>query len=130
MRHVGECSNSLVVATTLTVDRCCEQSDGSEQAQAYTLLKSLDPCEKPLAPLSISSPRIVCHKPTFLTDHATIGAMDCGDLWSFSDVASYANATAPLNASVLPVAKQPATQLSLDGARRPLIGSHYISVRG
>ena len=45
--------------------------------------------------------------------------MDCGDLWSFSDVASYANATAPLNASVLPVAKQPATQLSLDGARRP-----------
>ena len=63
-------------------------------------------------------------------DHATIGAMDCGDLWSFSDVASYANATAPLNASVLPVAKQPATQLSLDGARRPRKEVNYISVRG
>ena len=40
--------------------------------------------------------------------------MDCGDLWSFSDVDSYLNATAKLTEAVLPIGQQPATQLSLD----------------
>eukprot|EP01051_Picozoa_sp_SAG22_P015736 SAG22_NODE_2102_length_3010_cov_2.033322_2_plen_803_part_00 len=72
-------------------DDCCgRSSDGSLQAQAYTLLKALDPY------------------------HATIGAMDCGDLWSFSDVDSYLNATAKLSEPALPIGQQPATQLSLD----------------
>eukprot|EP01051_Picozoa_sp_SAG22_P001150 SAG22_NODE_43_length_25304_cov_5.394644_2_plen_370_part_00 len=66
-------------------------TDGSMQAQAYTLLKTLDPY------------------------HATVGAMNNPNLWSFSDVPSYLNASAGVLASpVLPTAQQPATQLSLD----------------
>jgi hypothetical protein len=74
-------------------DDCCGSAvDMSLQAQAYTLLKQLDPY------------------------HITYGAVNCGDSWQFTDTApSYLHSTrGTTSAPTIPQATQPQLQLSLD----------------
>jgi hypothetical protein len=72
-------------------DDCCStQIDVSMQAQAYNIIKNIDPY------------------------HATVGAVNCEDTWTFSDVPSYLDSEIPKNSKTQPNGKQPNLQLSLD----------------
>lgn len=73
-------------------DDCCSNARNiSLQAQAYTLLKDLDPY------------------------HVTIGAVNCGNSWMFTDSApSVLPSQTSITQRALPQAQQPALQLSLD----------------
>ena len=72
-------------------DDCCGASvDMSLQAQAYTLLKELDPY------------------------HVTMGAVNCGTSWQFTDTAPSYLQAASSTAPMLAQAVQPQLQLSLD----------------
>ena len=46
--------------------------------------------------------------------HPTIGALNCGDTWRFTDVSSYIPSGANLSEPTIPFGVQPMTQLSLD----------------
>ncbi|KAH8043400.1 ATPase [Aureococcus anophagefferens] len=73
-------------------DDCCSNNhDVSLQAQVYAVMKDVDPY------------------------HPTIGASDCGNTWMFTDQApSWLKSEQDDGDRVLPVATQPALQLSLD----------------
>ena len=72
-------------------DDCCKSDTGTAfQAQAFNIIKSLDPY------------------------HAVIGASDCADNYVFSDVRSSEPPTAVLSEPVISFGQQPHTQLSLD----------------
>ena len=83
-------------------DDCCQSDVGAAfQAQAYNIIKKLDPY------------------------HAIIGASDCGDTWVFFDSAETCNApdaatgpcpkpTSDTTQPIIPFGSQPRTQLSLD----------------
>jgi len=73
-------------------DDCCQSFEmTSLQSQVYQLIKDLDPY------------------------HVTIGAVNCGDGWQFTDAApSFLASESNLLTEKLPEAKQPALQLSLD----------------
>ena len=60
-------------------DDCCStQIDVSMQAQAYNIIKNIDPY------------------------HATVGAVNCEDTWTFSDVPSYLDSEIPKNSKTQP----------------------------
>ena len=88
--HNGECSNgcglvSGPLSPRLGHGRPLAANSRTDRSRLRpTRSSSLSiPVRSFLLP-SASVTRVVCHKPTFLADHATIGAMDCGDLSSFS----------------------------------------------